>query len=157
MSLTNTLKEFKIGKSKKPPVKRTRTKKNAKLEWEDATDIKVEITKIVEVLEMDHILIDRIFCYRTEGSKARAYARTWMMPKIFQDALEIPPAYVIEVISKYFDKLSQDDQSKVLIHELLHIPKNFSGALLSHRGVNRHIAHDSNTLFKEYKKRVEKL
>jgi len=156
MSPINTHKSFRI--KRKSSVKRTtKTKKNAKLEWEDASDVKEEIVKIVAVLEMDHILIDRVFCYRTQGSKARAYARTWMMPKIFQNALDIPPAYVIEVISKYFDKLSSDDQSKVLIHELLHIPKNFSGALLSHHGVNRHIAHDSNTLFKEYKKRVEKL
>ncbi len=146
-----------IFKSKpKKKIKRTvkkRASKSSKLEWEDATDVKTEITKIVSVLEMDHIQIDRVFCYRTEGSKARAYARTWMMPKIFQNALDIPPAYVIEVISKYFDNLSKDEKSKVLIHELLHIPKNFSGALLSHHGVNRHIAHDSNALLKEYKKR----
>lgn len=144
---------FKFKLIRKTTTKRTRTKKNTKLEWEDANDVKEEIVNIVKTLEMDHILIDRIFCYRTDGSKARAYARTWMMPKIFQDALGIEPAYVIEVISKYFDKLSDDDKSKVLIHELLHIPKNFSGALLSHHGVNRHIVNDSNTLLKEYKKR----
>ncbi|KKQ35607.1 MAG: Metallopeptidase-like protein [Microgenomates group bacterium GW2011_GWA2_37_6] len=123
-----------------------------KLEWEDAKDVKREIVKIVKTLEFDHIRTSRVFCYRTEGSKARAYARTWMMPKIFQNALEIPPAYVIEVLSKYFDKLSADEKSKVLIHELLHIPRNFSGTLLSHRGRSRHIGHDTNTLFKEYKR-----
>lgn len=126
--------------------------RNAKLEWEEAKDVKKEINKIIKTLEFSHIKTSRIFCYRTEGSKARAYARTWMMPKIFQNALEIEPAYVIEVLSKYYDKLSPDEKSKVLIHELLHIPKNFSGALLSHRGVSRHIGHDANTLFKEYKR-----
>ena len=151
MLQTNTLKHFRI--KRKATVKRTRSKKNTKLEWDDATDVKNEIIDIVNVLEMDHIQLDRVFCYRTEGSKARAYARTWMMPKIFQDALNIPPAYVIEVISKYFDNLNDDEKSKVLIHELLHIPKNFSGALLSHHGVNRHIVHDSNALLKEYKKK----
>lgn len=77
-----------------------------------------------------------------------------MMPKIFQDALDIPPAYVIEVLSKYYDKLSDDEKSRVLIHELLHIPKNFSGALLSHHGRSRHIGRDASSLFKEYKRRV---
>ena len=130
--------------------------KNTRLEWEHATDVKREIVKIIEVLELNHIKPTRVFCYRTEGSKARAYARTWMMPKIFQHALEIAPAYVIEVLSKYYDKLSADEKSRVLIHELLHIPKNFSGALLSHRGRSRHIGHDANALFKKYKKLSEK-
>ena len=129
-----------------------RTKsRNAKLEWDNAPDVKKEISKIVKTLEFNHIKTSRVFCYRTEGSKARAYARTWMMPKIFQNALGIEPAYVIEVLSKYFDKLSEDEKSRVLIHELLHIPKNFSGALLSHRGRSRHIGRDANALFKEYK------
>ncbi len=126
--------------------------KRAKLEWDNAPDVKREIVRIIKTLEFDHVKTSRVFCYRTEGSKARAYARTWMMPKIFQNALEIPPAYVIEVLSKYFDKLSADEKSKVLIHELLHIPRNFSGTLLSHRGRSRHIGHDTNTLFKEYKR-----
>lgn len=129
--------------------------KNAKLEWENAPDVKKEISKIVRALEFDHVVLTRVFCYRTEGSKARAYARTWMMPKIFQHALGIQPAYVIEVLSRYYDRLSEDEKSKVLIHELLHIPKNFSGALLSHRGRTRHIGHDANALFKEYQKRVK--
>lgn len=126
--------------------------KSTKLEWEDASDVKKELHKIIKTLEFSHIQKNRVYCYRTQGSKARAYARTWMMPKIFQQALGIEPAYVIEVLSKYYDNLSPDEKSKVLIHELLHIPKNFSGALLSHKGRNRHIGHDANALFKEYKR-----
>ena len=126
--------------------------KATSLEWQNASDVKKDIGKIVKTLEMDHVQLSRVFCYRTEGSKARAYARTWMMPKIFQDALGIPPAYVIEVLSKYYDKLNDDDKTKVLIHELLHIPKNFSGALLSHHGRGRHIGRETNQLFAEYKK-----
>lgn len=141
-------------KTKKPTRKR-RKSTSVKLEWQHATDVKREIVKIIEVLDLDYLQPTRIFCYRTEGSKARAYARTWMMPKIFQDALDIPPAYVIEVISKYYDPLNDDEKTRVLIHELLHIPKNFSGALLSHHGVSRHIHRDSHALLKEYKKRTE--
>lgn len=126
--------------------------KRSKLEWENAPDVKRTLGKIIKTLGFDHIKTSRIYCYRTEGSKARAYARTWMMPKIFQQALDIEPAYVIEVLSKYYDRLSDDEKTKVLIHELLHIPKNFSGALLSHKGRSRHIGHDTNALFREYKR-----
>ena len=71
-------------------------------------------------------------CFRSVGSKSRAYARTWGLPKIWQSALKVEPGYIIEVISHYFDKLSAKDQDKVLLHEIGHIPKNFSGALLPH-------------------------
>ncbi len=121
------------------------------MEWEEAQEIKKEIKKIVRILNMEHIDTSRIFCYRTHGSKSRSYARIWSMPKIFQRALNIKSAYVIEVLSKHFDKLNHDDQKKVLIHELLHIPKNFSGALVPHQTRTRRISILTNQLFQEYK------
>lgn len=126
--------------------------KSQKLEWEKAPDVKKEIGKILKVLDLPHVTSNRIFCYRTQGSKSRAYARIWSMPKIFQHALDLEPAYVIEVLSKYYDRLSDDEKSKVLIHELLHIPKNFSGSLVPHVTRNRHLGKTANALFSEYKK-----
>ena len=125
--------------------------KAKKLECTEAKDVRKELKKITKALDFSHIDTSRIFCYRTEGSKARAYARIWAMPKIFQNALGINPAFVIEVLSKYYDRLNEDGKSEAIIHELLHIPKNFSGALLSHRGQKRHIGHDANALLKKYK------
>lgn len=127
---------------------------NAKLEWNDAKEIKTDIKKILKVLDFPHIDSSRIFCFRTYGSKSRSYARIWSMPKIFQRALNIKPAYVIEVLSRYYDKLDEDSKKKVLIHELLHIPRNFSGALLPHRSRNRHLQSQVNDLFREYKMRL---
>ncbi|MBI2032964.1 MAG: hypothetical protein HYT10_00645 [Candidatus Levybacteria bacterium] len=134
-----------------PPDKSMIKKKSTKLEWEEADDIKVDIEHILQTIELPHIDSKRLFCFRTVGAKARAYARIWTFPKIFQRALLIEPAYVIEVLSKHYDKLSKDEQKKVLIHELLHIPKNFSGALLPHRSRGRHLETLANKLFKEYK------
>ena len=124
------------------------------LEWEEAKELKKEVEKILKVIDLPHINISRIFFYRTNGSTSRSYARIWSFPKIFQRALEIEPAYVIEVLSKHFDSLDEDEQKKVLIHELLHIPKNFSGALLPHRSRGRHLGSLVNQLFKEYKSKV---
>lgn len=129
-------------------------KRRSKLEWERAGDIKREINHLLYVLNLPHIDGSRIFCYRSQGSSSRSYARIWSFPKIFQDALNIKSAYVIEVLSRYFDKLDEDEKKKVLIHELLHIPKNFSGALLPHRGRGRHLERTVNDLFKEYKRKI---
>lgn len=123
---------------------------NSDLNWEEAIDVKNDIKEILSVLDLSHIKLNRVFCYRTSGSKVRAYARTWAMPKIFQHALGIEPAYVIEVLTKFYDKLSDDDKKGVLIHELLHIPKNFSGALASHKSRGRNLHKDAKELFKEY-------
>lgn len=126
--------------------------KSSKLEWEEANEIKKDAEALLQVLDLQHINLTRIFFFRSYGSKSRAYARIWAMPKIFQRALGIKPAYVIEVLAKYFDKLDRDEQKKVLIHELLHIPQNFSGALLSHRSRGRRLGNLVNTLFEQYKK-----
>lgn len=104
----------------------------AKFSWEKAPDIRDRALKLITDLEMDTVLFERLFFYRSAGSKARAYARTWGLPALWQHALEVEPAYIIEVISGYFDKLPTREQDKVILHELTHIPKNFSGALVPH-------------------------
>lgn len=121
------------------------------MEWDEAEDVKKDVEEILSVLDFAHVDSSRIFCYRTLGSKSRSYARIWSFPKVFQRALKVRPAYVIEVLSKHFDKLNKDEQKKVIIHELLHIPKNFSGTLLPHRSRGRHLGSLVNKLFKEYK------
>lgn len=125
----------------------------SKLEWQEAEDVKKQAEHILKVLDFPHIKSTRIHFFRTNGSKSRSYARIWTMPKIFQRVLGIEPIYVIEVLSKYFDKLNEDEQKKVLIHEFLHIPKNFSGALIPHKGRNRNLGKMANMLFEEFKKK----
>lgn len=142
---------WRINIPKKRKAQSAKRKTIKTLEWEDAGEVKNDIDEILKVLDFSNVDSSRIFCFRTQGSKSRAYARIWAMPKIFQRALNIKPAYIIEVLSRYYDKLGEDEKKKVLIHELLHIPKNFSGALLPHRSRYRHLQSQVNQLFKEYK------
>lgn len=77
-------------------------------------------------------------------SSSRAIARIWSLPRPWQMALKIEPQYIIEVIASRFDKLSEEDKDRTLIHELMHIPKTFSGALVPHSG--RHHRIDRRTV-----------
>lgn len=122
------------------------------MEWHKAPDINKEIHYLVKKLQLMHIDPERIIAFRSSESKSRARARIWSFPKVWQLALNLPPHYVIEVLSQHFDHLSPDDRRRVIIHELMHIPSNFSGSLLPHRGRGRRI--DSRTveqLFKNIK------
>lgn len=100
---------------------------------EPAPDIASRIEDIVHKLGMAHIDSSRIVCMRSRGSKSRATARIWSLPKIWQKALNVRAHYVIEVLVERFDGLSKDEQDRTLLHELAHIPKSFSGALVAHR------------------------
>ena len=106
--------------------------KSLRFNWVKAPDIKKRTIHLVKSLGMTWITSNRIFFYRSYGSKTRAYARTWGLPKIWQESLGVSPSCIIEVLSSHFDDLSQSQKDKILIHELTHIPKNFSGALLPH-------------------------
>lgn len=138
--------------SKPTPKKRTRKKSPQGLVWQKDPQIQEEMRKIVISLEMNHIDEKRVFCYRTSGSKARAYARIWSFPKIFQEVLSIDACYVMEIISEKFDRLDDDNKKKVIIHELLHIPKNFSGSLLPHSYGYTKIEKEVEVLFRKYMK-----
>ena len=61
-------------------------------------------------------------------------ARIHGLGKIWQEALNLPPSYVIEVISERYDRLCEADREKTIIHELLHIPHGFAGGFRPHKG-----------------------
>ncbi len=121
------------------------------MRWQRDLKLQRELNILARLLGLDHVKSPRVFAYRSYESKARAHARIWSFPKIFQEVLGVEPAYVIEVLSEKFDKLSDDNKTKVLIHELLHIPKNFSGSLLPHKSHGRRISREVDRLFKMMK------
>ena len=103
------------------------------MQWLPAHDIHSRMRRIVRALGLDYISPARIRCVRVSGSRANALARIWGLPPIFQDALRLRPHYVIEFMVPAFDRLSRREQDRVLIHELLHIPRTFSGGIRPER------------------------
>lgn len=108
------------------------------MRWQRADDIRHQIFEILRKTSLEHVDPSRVFVFRSHGSKARAYARIWSLPRIWQQALNTPPGYCIEILSEKFDHLPETQKTRTLIHELLHIPKTFSGSLVQHRGRGRH-------------------
>jgi predicted metallopeptidase len=60
----------------------------------------------------------------------------------------------MEIISERYDRLNHEEKTKVIIHELLHIPKNFSGSLLPHKYGHTQIDKEVETLYKKYREAV---
>lgn len=100
--------------------------------WREDKRLKAHLKKAIKEAGVAWVKVSRVFTYRSENAKTRAYARIWGLSRIWQQALKIKPAYILEVISEKYDKLSNYEKSKILLHEIAHIPKNFSGALIPH-------------------------
>ena len=132
------------------------TKRPLSVIWEKAPDIKKRVLRLIKILNLTWIEKDNIYCFRSKNSSSKAYARIWGLSRIWQIAINAKPSYIIEVLSQKFDKLSSKKQDEILIHELVHIPKNFSGSLLPH--INRRgkkiFYHKVNELFSQYQKKV---
>lgn len=129
-------------------------RKSSRLNWEKAPDIKKRLGELSKKLELHWLKRNNIYCFRSYNSRSRAYARIWGLSKVWQLALNTNPAYIIEVISEKFDVLDNHKQDEVLLHEIAHIPKNFSGSLLPHirkRG-KRNFNDRVRQLIRRYKK-----
>lgn len=105
------------------------------IRYYEALDIKKQIDAITSDLDFFHVVPQYVFCVRSKGSKAkRTIARIHGLRRIWQEVLNIPPSYTIEIISEIYDTLSKEDKEKTLIHELMHIPGGFSGGFRPHKG-----------------------
>ncbi len=123
------------------------------MKFESAPDIQERIKQITIVLQLNHVDLNRVICMRSYGSKSRALARVWSFPRVWQKALNMKAHYVVEVISHRFDKLSKEEQDRTLIHELLHVPKTFSGGLTPHKSFGKYIDHKRvEELYRIYRK-----
>lgn len=112
-------------------------KKKKNIRYEIADDIQVRFADIVRTLELDHIVLDKVVCVRSYGSSAkRVIARCHGMSKVLQIAMGMKAFYVLEFLSERFDRLNHKEQEETIIHELMHIPKNFGGGFRHHDHVS---------------------
>src|SRR3989304_4605211 len=97
------------------------------MKYENAPDIKERMIEIVKTLGMNYVDLERIECLRSFGSSTRrTIARVHALGKVMQKAMKTKAFYTIEFLER-FDRMPKAEQDKVIIHELLHVPKTFGG------------------------------
>jgi predicted metallopeptidase len=112
-------------------------KKRKNIRYEIADDIQMRFADIVRTLNLDHIDLDKVVCIRSYSSSTkRVIARCHGMSKVLQIAMGMKAFYVLEFLSERFDKLDDKEQEETIIHELMHIPKNFGGGFRHHDHVS---------------------
>jgi predicted metallopeptidase len=105
------------------------------MKYEFSPELQAKAEEISKLL-FPHIVINRVRCFRSSGTSSRGtIARCHALGKLMQKAIGIKAVYALEFLSERFDKLSKKDQIKVIIHELMHIPKTFGGGFKHHNHV----------------------
>ena len=117
----------------------------------EAPDLKARVVWVAKSLEMGHVILENVACFRSTGSKSRAYARIWALPRIFQKAMATKAHYAIEFLES-FERVSEQEKDKIIIHELLHIPKTFSGGLRPHNCFGKKMDKEVEILHKKLRK-----
>ena len=102
------------------------------MRYEYAFDLKERMSEIINSLGMEHIDANRVECIRSFGSSTkRTIARCHALGKLMQKAMKTKAFYAIEFL-EIFDRMNRKEQDKVIIHELMHIPKSFGGGFRHH-------------------------
>ncbi len=102
--------------------------------------MKYEYSPSLQILAEDiakrifpHVRINRIKCFRSYGSSTRGtIARCHALGKLLQKAMDVEAFYALEFLGEKFDKLDNEEKTKVMIHELMHIPETFGGGFKNH-------------------------
>ena len=107
--------------------------------------------EIAQKLRLDFVDLERIAVVESKGSKARrVIARIHSLGKVMQLGMQQKSFYVIELITENFNKQGEEEKTKTIIHELLHIPHGFGGGFRHHRGfVNAHTVEEAFRKLKE--------
>ncbi len=119
------------------------------MKYEFADDLQ-KTAEEISVMLFPHVDLKNIKCYRSYGTSSRGtIARCHALNKIMQKAIGIKAIYVLEFLTERFDRMSEEEKLKVIIHELMHIPKTFGGGFKFHDFVTER---NVNKYYQEYRK-----
>ncbi len=122
------------------------------MKYEFAPDLQSKAEEISKIM-FPHIKLERIKCFRSRGSSSRGtIARCHALGKILQKTIGVEAHYALEFLSERFDKLDGEEKIKIIMHELMHIPKTFGGGFKHHDFV---CERNVNLYYKEYKRRTD--
>lgn len=121
------------------------------MRYEFAEDIQ-KLAEEISIMLFPHVDLNNVKCFRSYGTSSRGtIARCHGLCKIMQKAIGVKAIYVLEFLTERFEKLDKEQQLKVIIHELMHIPKAFGGGFKHHDVVTER---NVNKCYAEYKKGV---
>lgn len=121
------------------------------MRYEFSEELQKQAEEISKIL-FPHIDMLRVKCFKSFGTSSKGtIARCHTIGKLMQKAIGVKPHYALEFISERFDKLNEDEKTKVVIHELMHIPKTFGGGFKHHDWVT---TKNVNLMFKEFKQKT---
>lgn len=122
------------------------------MKYEFAPDIQEKAEEISKIL-FPYIQIDNIKCFRSFGTSSKlTIARCHAIGKILQKALDRKAFYALEFLSERFDELDEEEKIKIIMHELMHIPKCFGGGFKHHDFV---CGKNINKYYKEYNEKKD--
>lgn len=125
------------------------------MKYEFAPDLQKVAEDVCKRL-FPHIDVERVRFLRSWGTSSRhIIARCHAVDKVLQKALGIPAYYILEFLSERFDKLSFSEQTKVIIHELMHIPQTFGGGFRHHNHVTDRNVNKHYQMYRDIKKRKD--
>jgi len=121
------------------------------MKYEYAPDIQI-IAEEMALALFPHVKMHRVKCFRSTGSSSKfTIARCHALGKILQKTIGVDAYYALEFLEK-FDKMDKEEQLKVILHELMHIPKTFGGGFKHHDFV---CDKNVNKYYQEYKKKKD--
>lgn len=95
---------------------------------EDVRAIAVQVREDKGIFE--HVSLERVLFLRKSGGSQKKIA--WVRGIRGEISMLSDKVYILTVVSDNFDNLTPEGKSRVIEHELLHIPLEFDGKLLDH-------------------------